>query len=266
MNRLYFAGSVGKHDWRNNFAIEANGRIMSEGYAIYTTPIGGKFIYGGPFAISCDHGCFHFSLHGFGSGCGSGSYMPGPRIGGSRSSEGESSHYTYIRCLGQIGNCDAVIANITRIDSYGTYLEIGYALALSKIVYLYCPIIIDRSIPGEKSNHGMDTNADDLWFIKAGCEELKTLEIPSHLLEFNNKSKYQEYLQTLEWKSLAKAKRISANNKCQLCNNGNDELHVHHRTYDNVYHEELDDLIVLCKQCHSKFHEKEQQNATNQEM
>jgi HNH endonuclease len=41
---------------------------------------------------------------------------------------------------------------------------------------------------------------------------------------------------------------------CQLCDS-KDKLQVHHRRYDNIGHESLSDLIVLCDRCHSRFHD-----------
>ena len=65
---------------------------------------------------------------------------------------------------------------------------------------------------------------------------------------------YREYLKSDKWKQKATRKRKQAGNKCQLCNKGTLTLHVHHRTYENIYKEKLADLIVLCEKCHEKFH------------
>jgi hypothetical protein len=35
-----------------------------------------------------------------------------------------------------------------------------------------------------------------------------------------------------------------------------DRLDVHHRTYERVGQEQLRDLIVLCRTCHSRYHDK----------
>jgi 5-methylcytosine-specific restriction endonuclease McrA len=65
---------------------------------------------------------------------------------------------------------------------------------------------------------------------------------------------YAEYLQSPEWKKKrAKALRF-AQFKCQLCNESNN-LNVHHRSYERRGNEPLGDLIVLCKDCHSIFHQ-----------
>jgi len=55
---------------------------------------------------------------------------------------------------------------------------------------------------------------------------------------------YAEYLQSPKWKEKRKRKIKEAGFRCQLCNNKESALHVHHRTYENVGNEKLSDLIV----------------------
>lgn len=66
---------------------------------------------------------------------------------------------------------------------------------------------------------------------------------------------YKEYLQTDHWKSTRMGALKRARFKCQLCNS-KDDLNVHHRTYDRLGGELASDLIVLCRSCHGKFHDK----------
>ena len=78
-----------------------------------------------------------------------------------------------------------------------------------------------------------------------GEEIIKTLaEIP-----------YKDFLQTIYWNVIREYMLSQAKYKCQLCTL-KDELHVHHKTYEHHGQEHLylEDLIVLCKKCHSKFH------------
>ena len=72
-----------------------------------------------------------------------------------------------------------------------------------------------------------------------------------------NSASYEYFLKTPYWKCIAEYKRYKANMKCELCNSKG-LLHVHHKTYKNHGNElfHLDDLIVLCKECHEKFHDK----------
>lgn len=66
---------------------------------------------------------------------------------------------------------------------------------------------------------------------------------------------YKAYLKTEYWAIRRKRKLEAADHKCQLCNVSG-ELHVHHRTYERRGSELDEDLIVLCKHCHAKFHDK----------
>ena len=67
--------------------------------------------------------------------------------------------------------------------------------------------------------------------------------------------KYAEYLQTPAWKQKRIEKFQQVGYNCQLCNSDK-KLQVHHKTYKNLRHEPLNDLTVLCAECHSLFHNK----------
>lgn len=71
---------------------------------------------------------------------------------------------------------------------------------------------------------------------------------------------YRDFLQTPYWDFVASMKKYRADYKCELCG-ATKCLHVHHKSYENHGREHtskgLKDLIVLCKDCHSKFHDKE---------
>ena len=71
---------------------------------------------------------------------------------------------------------------------------------------------------------------------------------------------YKDFLNTVYWKAIRQYKLDKANNKCALCNSKK-RLNVHHKTYDRHGTEHLpevadEDLIVLCQDCHAKFHDK----------
>ena len=63
---------------------------------------------------------------------------------------------------------------------------------------------------------------------------------------------YKDYINSPEWKTKAQEAR-KRNPSCSLCNN-HGELHVHHRTYVRLGVELESDLVVLCRDCHSTFH------------
>jgi 5-methylcytosine-specific restriction endonuclease McrA len=67
---------------------------------------------------------------------------------------------------------------------------------------------------------------------------------------------YDQYLQTDHWQEVRRLALGRADNRCQLCNDGDSTLDVHHRTYENLGQESENDTIVLCRGCHTTFHEK----------
>lgn len=68
---------------------------------------------------------------------------------------------------------------------------------------------------------------------------------------------YGDYLRSPWWKFIRHVKIDDAGQNCQLCSATEGQLDVHHRTYERLGDEQLDDLTVLCRKCHSKFHDKE---------
>ena len=71
---------------------------------------------------------------------------------------------------------------------------------------------------------------------------------------------YCEFLNTPYWEGVRQYKLKKAEYKCELCGKSG-ILNVHHKTYDRHGMEHVreiadKDLIVLCKDCHRRFHEK----------
>lgn len=65
---------------------------------------------------------------------------------------------------------------------------------------------------------------------------------------------YKDFLLSPAWEALRSAALIYAGNCCQICNSKK-HLNVHHRHYNNAWgQEKLNDLTVLCRKCHAKFH------------
>jgi len=69
-------------------------------------------------------------------------------------------------------------------------------------------------------------------------------------------NKYQTYLGSEEWNKIKKKALQRADFKCQLCGcpRSYRKLHAHHNSYENVYNEKLEDIIILCADCHEAFH------------
>lgn len=70
---------------------------------------------------------------------------------------------------------------------------------------------------------------------------------------------YETFLKTQYWKTVSNYAKELCGNKCSVCGSSK-ELNVHHRTYENHGNEvnHLEDLVVMCKNCHGKVHNGEQ--------
>ena len=70
-----------------------------------------------------------------------------------------------------------------------------------------------------------------------------------------NDINYYDFLRTPYWKAISEKVKYKAKYKCQICNS-TDNLCVHHRSYsshgDEVHN--LEDLICICQDCHTKHH------------
>lgn len=103
-----------------------------------------RFGYSGPFTLGCDHGCSHkpedafipakdwfseeYREHGFGSvSHGSGEDCAG---------EGFTKEKVFARSLEGIRKADCVFAWIDDNECFGTLVELGYAFALNKPIYI----------------------------------------------------------------------------------------------------------------------------------
>lgn len=68
-------------------------------------------------------------------------------------------------------------------------------------------------------------------------------------------SKYCMYLRSNKWKSVKEQllKKHKYNPFCFCCGTKKN-LCIHHKTYKNIYNENLNDLVYVCTDCHSKIH------------
>lgn len=69
---------------------------------------------------------------------------------------------------------------------------------------------------------------------------------------------YRQYLKADYWMSFRQKALEYYNNTCDWCSATSEEstLHVHHVRYGEWFDEQLEDVILLCANCHSKAHGK----------
>ena len=64
----------------------------------------------------------------------------------------------------------------------------------------------------------------------------------------------------MHWRQTRRKAIRQAGYRCQACGKSRLQykaiLQVHHLNYDNLGNEQEEDLLVLCKECHQKHHDK----------
>jgi len=106
----------------------------------------------------------------------------------------------------------------------------------------------NRKIDNFNKGYG-NTPAQDLGILQQNMTE----EISNELRIME----YKDFLNTHYWKIISRYVRYRQE-KCQLCGSKNN-LNVHHKDYKERGKEYLNwesSLILLCKGCHAKFHDK----------
>jgi len=77
-----------------------------------------------------------------------------------------------------------------------------------------------------------------------------------------NKAEYQKYLSSDHWKRTRRYAILNSGNRCQRCgislalwsDINTSPLEAHHLTYERIWGERPDDLVVLCPICHEHIH------------
>jgi hypothetical protein len=130
---LYLAGKIAKGDWRDG--------ILGGTAAVVPTATDPKldlfnpdyrlafpaFYYGGPFFVSCDHGCGHrLNGHGAAFSCGEDGWETG-----SVATEDRQSRIFKVN-KARVAKADIIFAYINESDCFGTLIEIGEAAAQRK--------------------------------------------------------------------------------------------------------------------------------------
>ena len=115
---------------------------------------------------------------------------------------------------------------------------------------------VRNAVPGGKGAADLFCGVCTVVVLERFNEQARRERLASEarIWELNNKMSYQEYLRTPEWRATKAAALAWAGYRCQLCNCGDEELHVHHRVYTRRGRERLEDLIVLCGTHHRQVH------------
>jgi hypothetical protein len=91
------------------------------------------------------------------------------------------------------------------------------------------------------------------WFVEHNTAPLHVENCP--ICRRNPNFDYDAYLRSAAWEIRRTFALEYYGARCCLCP-ATTSLQVHHRTYERIGAERLTDLIVLCRPCHARFHDK----------
>jgi hypothetical protein len=109
-----------------------------------------------------------------------------------------------------------------------------------------------------------------IWAITTVCEELSRVDAlraftaleecaadPTFVRWFIKSDSYADFLDSSYWHMIREAVIEVRGARCELCASER-SIQVHHKTYEHHFQEHLhlQDLIILCDECHAKFHDK----------
>jgi len=161
MPSIYIAGKI--RDQRSTFR-PLNIGVNPDEYIDHSpVRLDDFFDYTGPFAIGCDHRCYH-TPEGHGAGKG----------GGGCNQDGPTAGVIYVNCIEQIRKADFFLAWIDSLDCFGTIVEIGYAHGLD-LIKPRVFIAFDQAL-GEDA-------IKNFWFVSEFGENLGALESVNQALD-----------------------------------------------------------------------------------
>jgi nucleoside 2-deoxyribosyltransferase len=156
---VYMAGSMRRgEDWRGLGITDRERGICANNEATIETWRAAAyedkdFIYVGPFATSCDHGCAHGSAH----------------MAFSCSDEDTPRSKLFAACVDAISRCDIFAAYINRPQLFGTFAEIGIAKAMGKKIWIGIDpqILHFKTIEHMRSRDPvmLYSHDHDMWFL-----------------------------------------------------------------------------------------------------
>jgi hypothetical protein len=126
---------------------------------------------------------------------------------------------------------------------------IAFLLVCAFLINLLPIVIVAQSTPfGARQYDTLERWLGWLWKWRKRPVDVEWAKIAPY-----SGTVYADYLQSEQWRKRREILLRKADHRCQLCNS-KDQLQAHHRTYDRIFKEEPNDLVVLCRSCHERFH------------
>lgn len=121
-----------------------------------------------------------------------------------------------------------------------------------------CPACLGLN-PDAKTNWGRDNAAAHYgsWRVgnavdRASFKAMSEWERVGLARRWIWQARYVEHMKSPEWSKIRQEVLGQTGGYCERCNNR--AAHVHHKTYDRLGSERIEDLEALCRECHWEEH------------
>lgn len=95
--------------------------------------------------------------------------------------------------------------------------------------------------------------------------QIKYIDNHNNAINAEWKKRYSEYLSSSEWKGIRESVLRIDQYACTNCST-EQNLQVHHTTYNNVGQEMVFELVTLCRSCHIQIHKMDYDNRKEKEL
>ena len=96
--------------------------------------------------------------------------------------------------------------------------------------------------------------AHQLKIVMSPSKDTEHICTPEELSEIMDQMTHKKYMRSKMWHRKRQQLLDSKKNTCcEVCGT-EDAKQVHHRTYQRLLVEDMSDLVLLCRDCHDKFH------------
>ncbi len=97
-------------------------------------------------------------------------------------------------------------------------------------------------------------------YYREGSPIFKGIEFPvekrKSTINKKRRLSYITYLDSSKWKMFKAKLKMERGDKCEHCQKSGVTLDGHHVTYERLFNELPEDVLLLCRLCHKKVHNK----------
>jgi len=159
-------------------------------------------------------------------------------------------------------NNSSINAAVRRLNEYLKSKGVQEINGMTKIqkIRLYCEFE-QKETPTKKQSNSFLFNEykNPLSKISSSIKlanSPKAIKKEKKLYWSNRRKKYEDHINSVEWKNFRQEIIKKRGYKCEKCGAANTVIHAHHLTYERLTNELPEDIQLLCITCHKQAHKR----------